>query len=85
MVILGALYLIGDPSILSLVLGGVAAVFGLIVGIVGWADTVPPRWFWVKSKVGLFDTLIGGAFSYALRFAFIPFAILGVIAIIEAV
>ena len=42
MVILGALYLIEDPSTLSLILGGVAAVFGLVVGIVGWADTVPP-------------------------------------------
>ena len=60
-------------------------IVGFIFGIIAWKYDVPPRWFWVKSKVGLFDTLIGGAFSYGLRFAFIPFAILGIMAIIEAV
>ena len=41
--ILGGLYLVENPSPLALGLGGVAAVLGLIVGIVGWGDTVPPR------------------------------------------
>jgi len=38
----------------------------------------------VKSQVGLFDTLIGSAFSYGLRFAFIPFAVIGIGVIAEA-
>ena len=41
--IFGGLYLLEDPSSTALVLGGVAAVLGLVIGIVGWADTVPPR------------------------------------------
>lgn len=49
--VLGGLYLLEDSSPLALVLGGVAAVLGLIVGIVGWADTVPPRWLWIKSSM----------------------------------
>lgn len=79
MVILGALYLIGDPSILSLVLGGVAAVFGLVVGIVGWADTVPPRWFWIKSRMDLAGSRVVTALGYALQFFFIPPCIIGLI------
>ena len=79
MVILGALYLIGEPSTLSLVLGGVAAVFGLIVGIVGWADTVPPRWFWIKSSTELAGSRIMTAIGYAIQFFFLPAAIIGLI------
>lgn len=79
MVILGVLYLIGEPSTLSLVLGGVAAVFGLVVGIVGWADTVPPRWFWIKSRVDLAGSRVVTALGYAVQFFFIPPCIIGLI------
>lgn len=53
--VLGGLYLLEDPSSLAITLGCVAAVVGLIIGIAGWAETVPPRWFWVKSSTELPD------------------------------
>ena len=34
--ILGGLYLLEEPSTTALVIGGISAVVGLIVGIVGW-------------------------------------------------
>ncbi len=77
--ILGGLYLVEDPSPLALVLGGVAAVLGLIVGIVGWGDTVPPRWFWIKSSMDLAGSRFLTAIGYALQFFFIPPCIIGLI------
>ena len=77
--ILGGLYLVEDPSPMALVLGGVAAVFGLIVGIVGWGDTIPPRWFWIKSRMDLDGSRFMTAIGYALQFFFIPPCIIGLI------
>lgn len=77
--ILGGLYLIEDPSPLALGLGGLAAVIGLVVGIVGWADTVPPRWFWIKSSTELAGSRIMTAIGYAIQFFFLPAAIIGLI------
>ena len=77
--IIGGLYLVEDPSPLALVLGGVAAVIGLIVGIVGWGDTVPPRWFWIKSSMDLAGSRFVTAIGYALQFFFIPPCIIGLI------
>lgn len=77
--ILGGLYLLEDPSPLALTLGGLAAVIGLIVGIVGWADTVPPRWFWIKSSTELAGSRIMTAIGYAIQFFFLPAAIIGLI------
>ncbi|MBR3798688.1 MAG: hypothetical protein IKK36_07220 [Bacteroidales bacterium] len=77
--ILGGLYLVEDPSPLALGLGGVAAVLGLIVGIVGWGDTVPPRWFWIKSSMDLAGSRFLTAIGYALQFFFIPPCIIGLI------
>jgi hypothetical protein len=77
--ILGGLYLIEDPSPLALILGGVSAVIGLIVGIVGWADTAPPRWFWIKSSTELAGSRIMTAIGYAIQFFFLPAAIIGLI------
>ncbi|MBQ3833033.1 MAG: hypothetical protein II815_07645 [Bacteroidales bacterium] len=77
--ILGGLYLVENPSPLALGLGGVAAVLGLIVGIVGWGDTVPPRWFWIKSSMDLAGSRFLTAIGYALQFFFIPPCIIGLI------
>ncbi len=68
-----------DPSPAALVIGGIAAVIGLIVGIVGWGDTVPPRWFWVKSSTELAGSRIMTAIGYAIQFFFLPPFIIGLI------
>lgn len=76
--ILGGLYLLeGDE--LALILGAVSAVVGLVIGIVGWGDTVPPRWFWVKSQVELTGSRIMTALGYAVQFFFLPAAIIGLL------
>lgn len=77
--ILGGLYLLENPSPLTLGLGGVAAVIGLIIGIVGWGDTVPPRWFWIKSSTELAGSRIMTAIGYAIQFFFIPSFVIGMI------
>ncbi|MCR5066327.1 MAG: hypothetical protein K6A67_11265, partial [Bacteroidales bacterium] len=64
---------------MALILCGIAAVIGLVVGIVGWADTVPPRWFWVKSKMDLAGSRFMTALGYAIQFFFIPAAIIGLV------
>lgn len=78
--ILGGLYLLEDPEPLALILGGIAAVFGLVVGIVGWGDTVPPRWFWIKSSMDLAGSRVMTAIGYAIQFFFIPPCVIGLIA-----
>ena len=77
--ILGGLYLLENPSPLTLGLGGAAAVIGLIIGIVGWGDTVPPRWFWIKSSTELAGSRITTAIGYAIQFFFIPAFVIGMI------
>ena len=77
--ILGGLYLLENPSPLTLVLGGVAAVLGLVIGIVGWGDTVPPRWFWIKSSMDLAGSRIMTAIGYAIQFFFLALAIFGLV------
>ena len=77
--ILGGLYLLENPSPLTLGLGGVAAVIGLVIGIVGWGDTVPPRWFWIKSSTELAGSRITTAIGYAIQFFFIPAFVIGMI------
>lgn len=77
--ILGGLYLLENPSPLTLGLGGASAVIGLIIGIVGWGDTVPPRWFWIKSSTELAGSRIMTAIGYAIQFFFIPAFVIGMI------
>ena len=77
--ILGGLYLLEDPSPASLVVGALSAVLGLVVGIVGWADTVPPRWFWIKSNVQLAGSRFVTAIGYAIQFFFLALAIFGIV------
>lgn len=77
--LLGGLYLLENPSPLTLGLGGASAVIGLIIGIVGWGDTVPPRWFWIKSSTELAGSRIMTAIGYAIQFFFIPAFVIGMI------
>lgn len=77
--LLGGLYLLENPSPMTLGLGGASAVIGLIVGIVGWGDTVPPRWFWIKSSTELAGSRILTAIGYAIQFFFIPAFVIGMI------
>lgn len=84
--ILGLLYICGNVDELKgweFIVGGMCALIGLIIGFTGWAETVPPRWFWVKSKTDLVGSRVGTAFSYALQFFLIPFAIMCIIYIVE--
>ena len=60
-------------------------IVGFIFGLVAWKYEVPPRWFWIKSKTGLFENYVGSAFGYGFKFAFIPFAILGIMVIVDAI
>ena len=77
--VIGGLYLLEDPSSLAITLGCGAAVVGLIIGIAGWAETVPPRWFWVKSSTELAGSRIMTAIGYAIQFFFLPPFIIGLI------
>lgn len=78
-VVLGGFYLLEDADPLALVLGIISAIIGLIVGIVGWGDTVPPRWFWIKSSMDLAGSRFMTALGYAIQFFFIPAFIMGMI------
>ena len=40
---------------------------------------VPPKFFWTKSRVELFDNRVGNAFGYAVIFFFLPFFVVGVV------
>ena len=77
--ILGGLYLLENPSPASLVVGALSAVLGLVIGLVGWADTVPPRWFWVKSRMDLAGNRFLTAIGYAVQFFFLALAIFGTV------
>lgn len=76
----GGLYLLEEPDPVALILGAIAAVLGLVVGIVGWGDTVPPRWFWIKSSMELAGSRFMTAIGYAIQFFFIPPCVIGLIA-----
>ena len=66
-------------STMALIVGALSAVLGLVVGIVGWADTVPPRWFWIKSRVDLAGSRFLTAIGYAIQFFFLALAIFGLV------
>lgn len=78
-IVLGGLYLLEDPSPASLIVGVLGAIFGLVVGIVGWADTVPPRWFWIKSSMDLAGSRFMAAIGYAIQFFFLTLTIFGLV------
>ena len=83
--IIGALVLFsGEFEGYELIVGAILAVLGFIVGFSAWGETVPPRWFWVKSRLELFDNRVWNAFSYAFQFFLIPCAITGIIMLVDA-
>ena len=43
------------------VLAGGLALAGFILGFTNWALDVPPKFFWTKSRVQLFDNRVGNA------------------------
>ena len=72
-------FAMGDIEDWVLYAGAGSALFGLIIGFTGWAETVPPRWFWVKSRVALFNSRVFTALGYALLFFCIPASVAGII------
>ena len=74
---IGTYYLLEHGDSLSLILGCVSAFIGLLVGIFGWGETIPPRWFWVKSASDLAGSRVVTALQYAIQFFFIPAAVMG--------
>lgn len=71
----------GDPVIepYIFIFAGLLALIGFILGFTNWALDVPPRFFWTKSRVDLFDNRIGNAFGYAVIFFLLPFFVVGVV------
>ncbi|MBQ9474030.1 MAG: hypothetical protein IJU81_06435 [Bacteroidales bacterium] len=57
------------------ILGGICAVVGIVIGFTGWAEDVPPRFFWVSSNVDILDNQIGYALKLGIQFFFLPAAI----------
>ena len=55
------------------IIAGVLSLAGFILGFTNWALDIPPRFFWTKSRVELFDNRVGNAFGYAVIFFFLPF------------
>ena len=60
------------------VLAGGLALAGFILGFTNWALDVPPKLFWTKSRVQLFDNRVGNALGYAIIFFLLPFFVAGV-------
>ena len=60
------------------VIAGVIALAGFVLGFTNWALDVPPKFFWTKSRVQLFDNRVGNALGYAVIFFPLPFFVAGV-------
>ena len=87
----GAIYLLSyvDASVdhpiefsTTCILGGICAIIGIIIGFTGWVEEVPPRMFWVSSRVELFDSKIGYALTLGIQFFFLPAFICLLIAVV---
>lgn len=64
------------------VLAGGLALAGFILGFTNWALDVPPKFFWTKSRVQLFDNHVGNALGYAVIFFLLPFFAAGVAVVV---
>ncbi len=64
------------------VLAGGLALAGFILGFTNWALDVPPKFFWTKSRVQLFDNRVGNALGYAVIFFLLPFFVAGVAVVV---
>lgn len=77
---IGGLFLLETGFEQSLLISGCAcSCVGLVIGIIGWIYTVPPRWFWIKSSMALSGSRILTAIGYAIQFFFIPAFVMGII------
>lgn len=72
-------------AVTILVIGGVLGILGIILGCTGWAEDVPPRMFWVKSRIDLLDTKFGYALTLGLGHFLLPAAIICVIEMVKYV
>ena len=74
----------GDIGIAShvYIIAGVLALVGFIIGFTNWALDIPPKFFWTKSRVELFDNRVGNAFGYAIIFFLLPFFVEGVMVVV---
>ena len=63
-------------------LAGGFALAGFILGFTNWALDVPPKFFWTKSRVQLFDKRVGNALGYAVIFFLLPFFVAGVAVVV---
>ncbi|MBR3572242.1 MAG: hypothetical protein IKN99_03225 [Bacteroidales bacterium] len=64
------------------VLAGGLALAGFILGFTNWALDVPPKFFWTKSRVQLFDNRVGNALGYAVILFLLPFFVAGVACVV---
>ena len=64
-------------------LAGGLALAGFILGFTNWALDVPPKFFWTKSRVQLFDNRVGNALGYAVIFFLLPFFVVGAMTLVR--
>jgi hypothetical protein len=72
---------IGIGAHVYVVAGGLALA-GFVLGFTNWALDVPPKFFWTKSRVQLFDNHVGNALGYAIIFFLLPFFVAGVACVV---
>lgn len=63
----------GDFNIL--VIAGIMAIVGLVLGIFAYGYDIPPRWFWSESRNEIFSFVIMTVIGYAGSLAMWPCAI----------
>ena len=73
--IFGLILSIGNDDIDVLIISGVLAIVGLIFGIFAYGNSIPPRWFWSRSKDFIFEFSVTAVLGYAWNFATWPIAI----------
>lgn len=80
----GLIYLIGTGGLelWQWILAGAIGIGGLVFGIISWGVAVPPRWFWVKSSVELFNNKVASSIGYGIRFFL---SMIGVISLVEVI
>ncbi|MBR5859787.1 MAG: hypothetical protein IKY71_00385 [Bacteroidaceae bacterium] len=83
--VLGLCGCIVYDDVYVLVLAGIMAVAGLVLGIFAVKYDVPPRWFWSKSANQLFEFSVTTVLGYAGSLAMWPCAIYMVKVLADAV
>lgn len=81
--IIGLFASIENDDIDVLIISGVLAIVGLIFGIFAYSNSIPPRWFWSRSKNFIFEFSVTTVLGYALNFATWPLAIYVIQLVVE--